>query len=78
MPKIDRAHKNYLTPKIREEMHLREIFDFSTLYWPPWHAKTTFCLYLVKCLIVMFRCAINATTSSFQNFTSFFFLFFST
>ena len=28
-------------------------------------AKTTFCLYLVKCLIVEFRCAINVTTSSF-------------
>ena len=30
MPKIDRAHKNYLTPKIWEEMHLREIF-YGTL-----------------------------------------------
>ena len=26
MPKIDRAHKNYLIPKIWEETHLREIF----------------------------------------------------
>ena len=30
MPKIDRAHKNYLTPEIWGEMHLREIF-YSTL-----------------------------------------------
>ena len=29
-------------------------------------AKITFCIYLVKCLIVTFRCAINVTTSSFQ------------
>ena len=31
-------------------------------------AKTTFCLYLVKGLIVTLRCAINVTTSSFQHF----------
>ena len=31
-------------------------------------AKTTFCLYLVKHLIVMLRCAVNVTTSSFQHF----------
>ena len=30
MPKIDRAHKNYFTPKIWEEKHLREIF-YGTL-----------------------------------------------
>ena len=30
MPKIDRAHKNYLTPEIWKEMHLREIF-YGTL-----------------------------------------------
>ena len=30
--------------------------------------KTTFCLYLVKHLIVMLRCAENVTTSSFQQF----------
>ena len=30
MPKIDRAHKTYLTPEIREEKHLREIF-YGTL-----------------------------------------------
>ena len=27
MPKIDRAHKNYFTPEILEETHLREIFS---------------------------------------------------
>ena len=31
-------------------------------------AKTTFCLYLVKRLIVTLRCAENVTTSSFQQF----------
>ena len=31
-------------------------------------AKTTFCLYLVRCLIVTHRCALNVTTSSFQNY----------
>ena len=30
MPKIDRAHENYLTPEIWEETHLREIF-YGTL-----------------------------------------------
>ena len=30
MPKIDGAHKNYLTPEIWEETHLREIF-YGTL-----------------------------------------------
>ena len=49
IPKIDRARKNYLTPEIWEESHLREIF-YGTL--PCWRAaKTTFCLYLVKLLI---------------------------
>jgi len=31
-------------------------------------AKTTFCLYVVKRLIVMLRCAGNVTKSSFQHF----------
>ena len=31
-------------------------------------AKTTFCLYLVKCLVVTFRCAINVAISSFTQF----------
>ena len=31
-------------------------------------AKTTFCLYLAKRLIVTLRCAVNVTTSSFQHF----------
>ena len=69
MPKIDRAHKNYITPEISEEMHLREIFygtlifQHSSMICIDCHvgghtlpsnmaAKTTFCLYLVKCLIV--------------------------
>ena len=32
-------------------------------------AKTTFCLYLVKRLIVTLRSDVNVTTSSFQQFT---------
>ena len=79
MPKIDRAHKNYLTPEIWEETHLREIF-YGTLIFQQssmlevillpsnMAAKTTFCLYLVKRLIVTLRCAVNVTTSSFQHF----------
>ena len=31
-------------------------------------AKTPFCFYLVKRLIVTLRCAVNVTTSSFQHF----------
>ena len=31
-------------------------------------AKTTFCLYHVKRMIVALRCAVNATISSFQHF----------
>ena len=47
MPKIDRAHKNHLTPEIWEETHLREIFygtlifqqSSMILYWLPcWKA----------------------------------------
>ena len=86
MPKIDRAHKNYLTPEIWEETHLREIF-YGTLIFQQssmicmaamlegillpsnMAAETTFCLYHVKRLIVMFRCAITITTSSFQHFS---------
>ena len=85
MPKIDRAHKNYVTPEIWEEMHLRGIF-YSTLISQQSSmicigchvgghtlalqhvAKTTFCFYLVKRLVVRFRCAENVTTSSFQQF----------
>ena len=33
MPKIDRAHKNYLTPEIWEETHLRKMF-YGTLIFP--------------------------------------------
>ena len=32
MPKTDIAHKNYLTPEIREEMLLREIFYGTLLF----------------------------------------------
>ena len=31
-------------------------------------AKSTFCLHLIKLLIVMLRCAVNVTTSFFQHF----------
>ena len=89
MPKIDRAHKNYLTPEILEEMHLKGIFystltsQQSSMICIGCHvgghtlqlllpsnmlAKTTFCFYLVKRLVVRFRCAENVTTSSFQQF----------
>ena len=50
MPKIDRAHKNYLIPEICEETHLREIingtlvFQQSILLPSNIAAKTTFCL----------------------------------
>ena len=82
MPKIDRAHKNYLTPEIWEKTHLREIF-YGTLIFQEssmicigrhvgGHTLAlqhgTFCLYLVKRVIVTLRCAVNATTSSFQHF----------
>ena len=54
MPNIDRAHKNYLTPKIWEKTQLREIiygtlvFQQSILLPSNIETKTTFCLYLVK------------------------------
>ena len=84
MPKIDRTHKNYLTPEIRGATHLREIF-YGTLIFPqssiicicphvgghtlaPNMAdKTTFCLDLVKRLIVTLRCVVNVPTSTFQH-----------
>ena len=85
MPKIDRAHKNYLTHEIWEEMHLREIFMalwfFQKVVWfvlaatlegillpSNMAAKTNFCLWLVKYLLVMLKCAVNVSTSSFQHF----------
>ena len=79
MPKIIRAHKNYLTPEIWEETHLREIF-YGTLIFQQssilegmllpsnMAAKTTSCLYLVQRFIVTLRCAVNVITSSFQHF----------
>ena len=32
MPIFDRAHKNYLTPEIGEETHLREIFYGALIF----------------------------------------------
>ena len=32
MPKIDRAHNNYLTPEIWQETHLREIFYCTLIF----------------------------------------------
>ena len=32
MPKIDRAHKNYLTPDISEQTHLTEIFSGTLIF----------------------------------------------
>ena len=82
MPTINRACRNDLTPEIWEETHLREIF-YGTLIFQQssmicigrhvgGHTLAlqhgTFCLYLVKRVIVTLRCAVNATTSSFQHF----------
>ena len=77
LPKIERAHKNFLTTKIWKETHLREVF-YGTLIFQQssiicisnMAAKTTFCSYPVKCLIVTLRCAANITTSSFSTFFS--------
>ena len=76
MPKIDIARKNYLKPKIWGEAHLREIFygtlifQQSSMICMPSNmaARSTFCLYLVKRLIVTLRCAVNITTTSFLHF----------
>ena len=72
MPKIDEGHKNYLTPEIWEETHLREIFYGNLIFQQRsmicillpsnMAAKTTFCLYLVKRLIVTLKCDENVTT----------------
>ena len=85
MPKIYRAHKNYLTPEIWEEAQGRQIF-YGTLIFQQKSmicigrhvgghtlvlqhgGQTTFCLYLVKRLIVTLRCAVNITTSYLQHF----------
>ena len=71
MPKIDGAHKNYRTPEIWQETHVREIFYgtlmfqqssmICTLLPSNMAAKTTFCLYLVKRLIVTLKCDENVT-----------------
>ena len=82
MQKIDRAHINItLHLKFGEKTLLREIFSFNKvvsfvfaamlegiLLPSNMVAKTTFCLYLVKHLIVMLRCAVNVTRSSFNIF----------
>ena len=77
LPKIDRTHKNYLTSFVA-------IWFFNEVLWFVLAAmledillpsnmavKTTFCLYLVKLLIVTLRCAVNVTTSSFNIFLKF-------
>ena len=84
MPKIDREHKNYLTPEIWEETHLGRYFMalwfchkvvgfvyaaiLEGILLPSNMAANTFCLWLVKYLLVMLKCAVNVTTSSFQHF----------
>ena len=75
MPKIDRAHINYFTPEIWRENTFNKVVSFvfaamleGILLPSNVVAKTTFCLYLVKHLIVMLRCAVNVTTSSFNIF----------
>ena len=88
MSKIDRPHKNYLTPEVWEETHLRETFHGTLIFQQSSmicigrhvgrhtlsfeHGGQNYFLliscYLVKCLIVMLRCAVNVTTSSFQYF----------
>ena len=71
MPKIDGAHKNDRTPEIWQETHVREIF-YGTLMFQQssmicillpsnMAAKTTFCLYLVKRLIVTLKRDENVT-----------------
>ena len=71
MPKFDGAHKNYHTPEIWEETHVREIFNGTLIFQQSsmicillpsnMAAKTTFCLYLVKRLIVTLKCDENVT-----------------
>ena len=86
IPKLDRAHKSYLTPEIWEETNLRDIF-YGTLIFQQsslfplaamlegillpsdMTAKTTFCLYFVKRLIVTLSCVVNVTKYSFQHFS---------
>ena len=74
MPKIDRAHKNNLTPPKFERKLIfygTLIFQQSSMICFGRHVggHTTFCLYLVKRVIVTLRCAVNATPSSFQHFS---------
>ena len=81
MPKIHRAHNNYFTPQIWEGDILWHFDFFNKVVWfvldtileglllpSNMVAKTTFCLFLVKHLIVMLIFAVTDTTSSFQQF----------
>ena len=82
LPKLNITQKLSYTRNLRGNAFKGDIFwyfDLSTKHYdlyrlPCWRAcsnevdKTTLCLYLVKCFIVTFRCAINVTTSSFQHF----------
>ena len=84
MPKIDRAHKKIYPKIERKSIlgrYFMALWFFNKVVWfalaamlegillpSNMAAKTTFCLYLVKRLIVTLRCAVNVTTSSFQHF----------
>ena len=80
MPKIVRAQKNYLTRNLRGNACKGNILWHRVVWFllaamleyillpSNMAAKTTFCLYFVKRLIVTPRCAENVTTSSFNNF----------
>ena len=72
-------------PEIWKETHLREIFHGTSIFQQSsmicishhvgghtldlQHSGQTFCLCLVKRLLVTFRCAVNVTTSSFSTFS---------
>ena len=62
MQKIDRTHKNYLTPEIWEEKHLREIFYGTFIF----QQSSMICIVLYlkfKCKI----CVQKAVIRNFQN-----------
>ena len=76
MPKIDRAHKNYVTPEIREVTHLREIFygtlilQQSSMISIGHHIEghTLALQHGGQNYFLLISCAVNVTTSSFQHF----------
>ena len=80
MPKIVKAHKNYLTRNLRGNTCKGNILWHKVVSFvlaamleyillpSNMAAKTTFCLYLDKRWMVTLRCAENVTTSSFNNF----------